>query len=147
MRPRIRTLEDVAWLGLRLRVWCYGCARARELDGGTMLQLFVERDWPVDLASARARFRCDLCQSKDGALLVPASPPRPDPPPAEREEELPWARQVKAFFHGSRKRRKEGVMSPEVALTLEMLNRPKPAPPKRTPPRRGHLRLVKGGRK
>lgn len=142
MRARIRTLEDIAWRGLRLRVWCYACARARELDGGEMLQLFVKRDWPIDLVAARDRFRCDLCGSKAEVLAVPASPPPPPPAPAEMEE-IPWARQVEAFFHGSRSRRKTGLVSPEVALTIEMLNRPKPPPPKRTPPRRGHLRLVK----
>lgn len=142
MRARIRTLEDIAWRGLRLRVWCYGCARARELDGGELLQLFVSRDWALEIAAARDRFRCDLCGSKADVLAVPASAP-PAPPPPEPEPEMSWAAEVARFFHATRKRHKEGVTSPEIAATLAMLNAPKPPAPQRTPPRRGHLRLVK----
>ncbi len=143
MRARIRTLEDIAWRGLRLRVWCYACARARELDGGEMLQLFVKRDWSIDLAAARERFRCDLCGSKAEVLAVPASAPRAAPAPPEIEYDPGYgaAQLVAAFFHTNRalqKRKRQELRS----QTLPVITAPPPVHT-RTPPRRGHLRLVK----
>ena len=143
MRARIRTLEDIAWRGLRLRVWCYACARARELDGGEMLQLFVKRDWPIDLATARDRFRCDICGSKAAVLAVPASPLRAAPAAPEIEYDPAYgaAQLVAAFFHTNRalqKRKRQQLKE----RSLPVISGPPPAPT-RTPPRRGHLRLVK----
>lgn len=143
MRARIRTLEDIAWRGLRLRVWCYACARARELDGGEMLQLFVKRDWSIDLATARDRFRCDLCGSKAEVLAVPASPPpvAPAPPEIEYDPDYGAAQLVAAFFHTNRalqKRKRQQLKE----NSLPTISGPPPVP-MRTPPRRGHLRLVK----
>lgn len=143
MRVRIRTLEDIAWRGLRLRVWCYGCARARDLDGGEMLQLFVKKDWPIEIAAARDRFRCDQCGSKTEVLAVPASaaPVPPPPPEIEYDPEYGAAQAVAAFFHASRalqKRKRQELKS----RSLPVITGPSPPIP-RTPPRRGHLHLVK----
>ena len=102
MARRFETIEDIAWRGLRLRLWCYGCARASELDAGEVLQSFVAKGWPIDILSARGRFRCRSCRSSADVLILPASPPPPAPPVPERT----WAQEVEAFFHGSRKKRR-----------------------------------------
>lgn len=143
MRAPIRTLEDIAWRGLRLRVWCYGCARARDLDGGEMLQLFVKRGWPIEIAAARDRFRCDQCGSKAEVLTVPASAAPPPAPPPEIEYDPGYgaAQVVAAFFHANRalqKRKRQELKD----RSMPVITGP-PAPIRRTPPRRGHLRLVK----
>lgn len=147
MAARIRTLEDIAWRGLRLRVWCFGCARSRELDAGEMLQLFVRRGWSIWMVDAFDRFRCDRCRSKRGVLIVPASPlpPAPPAPIEEPEPERPWAQQVAAFFHANRAMEKRKRRDAKSNAAVRPLASAKPAPEiKRTPPRRGHLRVVKG---
>lgn len=118
MARRFETLEDIAWRGLRLRVWCYACARSSELDAGDVLRSFAAKEWPLDLVAARARFRCRRCRSVDDVLILPASPlPPPPPPPPERERT--WAQEVEAFFHGSRKKkRREFTISPDIMARL-----------------------------
>src|SRR3546814_3873823 len=49
MTGRVGSIEDIAWRGHRLRLWCFGCGRSRELDEGKVLQLFADRGWPLDL--------------------------------------------------------------------------------------------------
>lgn len=143
MRVRIRTIEDIAWRGLRLRVWCYACARARELDGGELLQLFVTKGWPIEIMAARGRFRCDRCGSKADVLAVPASAPRvpPSSPEIEYDPAYGAAQVVAAYFHANRALQKRKRQE-EKTRNMPVISPPAP-PPKRTPPRRGHMRLVK----
>lgn len=87
------TLKALDEAGLDVRAWCYRCARAGHVDA-IIWQLFAERGWPMDMASAAPRFRCEECDRSDQVLLVPATrPKRPS-----------WtgADAVAAFFHGMR---------------------------------------------
>ena len=106
MARRFETIEDIAWRGLRLRLWCYACARASELDAAEVLARFAAKGWPLDLASAREHFRCRGCRSSEDVLILPARA-APPLPPAPQPRELTWADQVAAFFHSNRSRRKE----------------------------------------
>lgn len=122
MCRRVETVEDIAWRGYRLRLWCFGCARWRDLDAGKVLQLFASKGWELDLAVARLRFPCSLCRSPQHVLILPASLPAPDPPapPPEPSRERTWVDEVAAFFHGSRSKKKD---RPLPKGTLEALSR------------------------
>lgn len=129
MAKRIGTIEDIAARGWRLRLWCFGCARASERDAGEMLALFTRRAWPIDLTAARSRFVCRTCGSARNVLIVPASP-LPPPPMVQPEPERTWAAEVEAFFHGMRAQRKMRAdpLHEEIAARLlrELADRQRP---------------------
>lgn len=124
MVRRVVTVEDIAWRGHRLRLWCFGCARSRVLDEGKVLQLFAERGWDLDLTSAAQRFPCRRCRSPQAVVILPARPPSPpDPAPAPRE--LSWADEVAAFFHANRAARKQKPLPPAYDALLKSLPKKK----------------------
>src|SRR3546814_10008856 len=93
MARRVGSIEDIAWRGHRLRLWCFGCARSRTLDEGKVLQLFADRGWSLDLDAARRRFPCRRCGSFVAVMILHARQP-PPPAPPEPEPELSWAGEV-----------------------------------------------------
>ena len=116
MARRVGTIEDIAWRGHRLRLWCFGCARSRVLDAGKVLQLFADKGWELGIEAARRRFPCALCRSPVNVLILPARAPVPEsPPPSELQPARTWAAEVEAFFHGNRAKRKERPL-PKVAM-------------------------------
>lgn len=117
MPGRVDSIEDIAWRGHRLRLWCFGCARSRTLDEGKVLQLFADRGWPLDLDAARRRFPCRRCRSFAGVMILPARQP-PPPPPPEPERELSWADEVARFFHANRAKRKKEAPLPDAMRKL-----------------------------
>lgn len=94
-RASIRTLQDVVDHDLDLRVWCYCCSRQLRFNGRHMLAYFLYRQWPLDLATARRAFRCQVCILGGHILVLPASPPKR---PARN-----WEDEVAGFFHASRR--------------------------------------------
>lgn len=129
MARRFETIEDIAWRGLRLRLWCFACGRGAELDAGEMLQTFVAKGWPVDLPSARERFPCRNCRSSAEVLILPASAPPPAPLP-EPAPELTWEQETVAFFHAMRAQRKKRD-NPHHERLFEMLRERTKRPPPR----------------
>lgn len=124
MAGRVGTVEDIAWRGHRLRLWCFGCARSRVLDEGKVLQLFADRGWDLDLSAAARRFPCRRCRSSRAVIVLPARPPAPpDPEPAPRE--LSWADEVAGFFHATRAARKQKPLPPAYAELLKKLPKQK----------------------
>lgn len=95
---KYETLRDLDEAGLDLRVWCYGCGRAVDVWSGIWAD-WERRGWPIGIGEARERFRCsqdDGLEPSHDVLIVAATRPPP----------RPWAREVAAFFHSSRKERK-----------------------------------------
>jgi hypothetical protein len=117
MRARVGSIEDIAWRGWRLRLWCFGCARSRVLDADKVLQLFATRGWDQRLDAARQRFPCRRCRSWKDVIILPARPTPPPPAPAPQPA-LSWAREVERFFHGMRGKRRD---EPLPASAIEML--------------------------
>lgn len=110
------TLQQLVDRGLRLRLWCFTCARGSTLDAVPIAEKFVQRQWPLALGPAAARFCCKRCRSSANVLLLPASPPPPEPPPRQ----LSWDEEVVAFFHAmraERKRKASKVWTPPVDLS------------------------------
>jgi hypothetical protein len=126
MAGRVGTVEDIAWHGHRLRLWCFGCARSRVLDGGKVLQLFADRGWDLELGAAAQRFPCRICGSARSVIILPARqipPPPLDPEPAPRE--LSWADAVARFFHATRAARKRKPLAPAFVELLGKLPKKK----------------------
>lgn len=101
MAGRVGSIEDIAWRGHRLRLWCFGCGRWRTLDEGKVLQLFADRGWALDLEAARQRFPCRRCRSFAKVLILPARQ-LPPPPQPEPSREISWSDEVAGFFHANR---------------------------------------------
>jgi hypothetical protein len=137
MTGRVGSIEDIAWRGHRLRLWCFECGRSRALDEGKVLQLFADRGWSLDLDTARRRFPCRRCRSFAEVMILPARqlapPPLPDPEP-----ELSWADEVARFFHTNRARRKEKPL-PEAMAKLLTRQKQKKGPGDRPGPRRKQI--------
>ena len=126
MARRVGTVEDIAWRGHRLRLWCFGCARSRVLDEGKVLQLFADRGWDVELSAAAQRFPCRRCRSPRAVIILPARPlvpVLPDPEPEPRE--LSWADEVAGFFHATRAARKRKPLPLVYAELLKQLRKEK----------------------
>jgi len=85
----VRTIRDIDESGCDLRLWCYACQHTAVIDGIIWMD-FEDKGWALDVASARRRFRCKRCGSKD-VLLV-----------AAKGRRRSWKAQVEAFFHGRR---------------------------------------------
>lgn len=69
--PRYHTIKDIDRAGLDLRLWCYACQHTAVVDGIIWTD-FEDRGLSLDIASARGRFRCRECRSRD-VLLLPAT--------------------------------------------------------------------------
>jgi len=123
MKGRVGTIEDIAWRGHRLRLWCFGCGRSRDLDEGKVLQLFVDRGWPLELGAARHRFPCSRCRSSIDVMILPARPLPPSVAPKARE--ISWAEQVAGFFHASRaiSKAKRKIETPAMAKAIASLEK------------------------
>lgn len=92
---RFRTLRQIDEAGHDIRIWCFRCARSKEIDGAIWFA-FSERGWPIELDLAATRFTCRRCRRCDQVLIVPAS----------REPQLEFSRQVVKYFHDQRALRK-----------------------------------------
>lgn len=126
MEGRVGSIEDIAWRGQRLRLWCFGCARSRVLDASKVLQLFADRAWDLELAAAASRFPCRRCRSARDVMILPARPLVPAPPdPAPPPRELSWADEVAGFFHATRAARKQKPLAPAYADLLKTLPKKK----------------------
>lgn len=124
MAGRVGSIEDIAWRGQRLRLWCFGCARSRVLDAGKVLQLFADRGWDLEMGAAASRFPCKRCRSARDVMILPARPlalaaPDPEPPPRA----LSWADEVAGFFHATRAARKEKPLAPALVARLEAMRK------------------------
>jgi len=130
MAGRVGSIEDIAWRGHRLRLWCFGCGRWRTLDEGKVLQLFADRGWALDLVAARRRFPCRRCRSSAGVMILPARqlPLASPPPPAEPARKRSWADEVAEFFHGTRSKRKEKPLPAAARAAIDRLKTSKPRP-------------------
>lgn len=138
MAGRVGSIEDIAWRGHRLRLWCFGCGRWRELDEGKVLQLFADRGWPLDLVEAPRRFPCRRCRSSSDVIILPARPLPPPPAPNSAPEfERTWAQEVEAFFHGMRSKRKPEPLSALALRSLEQAK--KKGPGQRPDPRKKRI--------
>lgn len=126
MARRVGTVEDIAWRGHRLRLWCFACARTRVLDASKVLQLFANQAWDMELSAAAARFPCRRCRSARDVMILPARPPAPrasEPVAAQRE--LSWADEVAGFFHATRAARKRKPLAPGYDELLKKLPKKK----------------------
>lgn len=126
MVGRVGSIEDIAWRGHRLRLWCFGCARSRVLDASKVLQLFADRSWNLELGAAALRFPCRRCRTARDVMILPARAlvlPGPDAQPPPRE--LSWADEVAGFFHATRAARKIKPLEPALAALLQTLPKKK----------------------
>ncbi|MDH7640527.1 hypothetical protein [Sphingomonas oryzagri] len=126
--PRFATLKDICSAGYDLRLWCYACARAEQIDAGIWRQ-FEQRGWPIELEAARRRFRCRCCQSRDDVLIVPGRPA-----PSQADAPLPsfenGADMVAWFYHHNRalKKKRTTLHVPPAMmerLRLRMMRQPR----------------------
>lgn len=139
MAGRVGSIEDIAWRGQRLRLWCFGCARSRVLDAGKVLQLFADRGWDLTLSAAALRFPCRRCLSARDVMILPARAsvvPGPDPEPPAQERS--WADEVAGFFHATRAARKQKPLDPALAGLLKTLSKKK-GPEQRPGPQRQRI--------